>query len=116
MAETVNLFIRTTHKYAPGYASLDNYDFVGKAKFMPQRQVEEGNGYDEVGTFVRYAKLSVNIDRNLGEKALRDTVSEGDGGHCRHEYDCCGCYFSRSTVERITGRTFKITSTVSRNY
>lgn len=116
MAQIIDLFERKTHEYAPGYADLDHSVFVGKAKLLPQREVAPGNGYDDMGSFIRYAKLSANVDRELGEKALRDTIRMMNGGRCRHEHDCCGCYFSSSDVTKVTGRTFKIFTRVSRNY
>ncbi len=117
MAQIIDLFERKTHNYATGYADLDHSVYVGKAKLLPQREVHPGNGYDDMGSFVRYAKLSANIqNRDLGEKALRDTIRMMDGGRCRHEHDCCGCVHSASEVTRVYGRTFKIFTRVMRNF
>lgn len=111
--QLVNIYTRTTHQYADGWRHLDNDKFVAAVKVTPRKRVKEGNGYDEGGVYVQYARApsGVNIDRLMW--GLRETMG---GSNCRHEHDCCGCATFHVGVKHVGSRRLVIHTRVSYNY
>ena len=111
--ELVNVNKRNTHRYRDGWAHEDSWEYLGSIKVTPARQVEEGNGIDEGGVFVRYARIRRQDDFRLLQRGLEDTMSTSG---CRHDYDCCGCASYRTTVRRVKPRLVMIHTRVGYNY
>ena len=113
MSHIVHLERRITHRYVGTYQHLDEWRYVGKAKVLAPRVIDEGNDYDDVGTYLMHAHIPAGQDPKQTQRALADYfTSEG----CAHEYDCCGCVSTRARVKRLTPRTFSILVRKSRNY
>ena len=104
---------RMTHRYVGTYRHLDKWRDIGTATLTPQREVDPGNGYDEGGTYIRWATLPKGIDRDAACRALEDTMSQWG---CAHEYDCCGCASYTTRVLHRHGRRVVLKTRVSFNY
>jgi len=110
--QTVNLFIRKTHKYVNGWASLDDSDYLATVKMTPPKLVEGGVEPWEREKYVQHLRIPAGADHKLFAEAVRDTLS---GSRCRHEYDCCGCA-SRSVFTRMLNkRDMLVEKTVTYN-
>jgi hypothetical protein len=110
--DTVNLYLRLTHKYVDSYRHLDESRYIGTIKLTPPRQTREGNGHDDLGDYVRFGRIPRGLDPKEVERAVSDTLSHWG---CSHEYDCCGCLLTRSDA-RVRGRTLMVHTSVGRNY
>lgn len=112
--ERIAISLRKTHKYVDSYRHLDEEEYLGEVKVTPERKTEEGNGFDDLGTYVRFARIPVGMDKEKAIKALGDTLSNWG---CAHEYDCCGCMLSSTSVYPTTSpRTLRLVSRFGRNY
>lgn len=116
--EAVHLELRLTHRYVDTYSHLDEWRSFGAApaRLTPPKMVDPGNGYDEGGTYLRWAtlpRLPRRADRADAARALEDTLSSWG---CHHEYDCCGCASYRTLVVRSKGRRVLLRTTVGYNY
>ena len=91
------LTIRRTHRFAPGWAHLDEFFDVGT---VTEIAMGESQPHDDHEGFTRTLFVCVDVTvmphppRTGIEQALLDTYS---GTSCRHDYDGCGC-LSRSAV------------------
>lgn len=113
MSKIIHLERRTSHRYVGTYQHLDSWVDVGKAKVLAPRKVEDGNGYDEVGTYLLRAIIPAGQDAEQSRRALQDHfTSEG----CSHDYDCCGCLSTRAHARQVASRAFSIRVRYSRNY
>lgn len=111
--EMVNLEVRLTHRYVGTFRHLDQWRDVGTAVLTPAREIEEGNGLDEGGVYVRWATLPRGIDRDAACRALEDSLSSHG---CAHEWDCCGCASYNTRVLHRHGRRVVLQTRVSYNY
>ena len=116
--EALHLELRLTHRYVGTYSHLDEWRSFGAApaRLTPPKMVDPGNGYDEGGTYLRWAtlpRLPRRADRADAARALEDTLSSWG---CHHEYDCCGCASYRTRVLRRKGRRVLLRTTVGYNY
>ena len=113
--ERVYMERRLTHRYVGTYSHLDRWADVSPqpARLTPARMVEESNGYDDGGTYHRWATLPVGVDRSAAVRALEDTLSRQG---CAHEYDCCGCVSFSTRVKHRHGRRVLLVTRVSANY
>ena len=113
--ERVYLERRLTHHYVGTYAHLDVWDYVSPepALLTPMREIEPGNGYDEGGTYVRWATLPRGVDRTQAVRALEDALSRWG---CAHEWDCCGCASYSTRVLHRHGRRVVLQTRVTYNY
>jgi hypothetical protein len=111
--ETIQLNRRLTHHYVGTYAHEDNWAGVGTARLTPPREVVEGNGLDDGGTYIRWATLPAGQDVEASAQALEDTLSKHG---CHHEYDCCGCRSVSTRVIHRHGRRLVLRIRVSFNY
>jgi hypothetical protein len=112
--EKVYLERRLTHRYVGTYRHLDRWRSLGGvARITPYREVDAGNGYDEGGTYVRWATLPRGVDRDAACRALEDALSRWG---CAHEYDCCGCASYTTRVQHRHGRRVVLKTRVSYNY
>ena len=111
--EMVNLEVRLTHRYVGTWKHLDKWRDVGTAVLTPAREIEEGNGLDEGGTYLRWATLPRGIDRDAACRALEDSLSSHG---CAHEWDCCGCASYNTRVLHRHGRRVVLQTRVSYNY
>ena len=116
--EAVHLELRLTHRYVGTYSHLDEWRSLGSAPVIltPPKMVDPGNGYDEGGTYLRWAtlpRLPRRADRVDAALALQDTLSRSG---CHHEYDCCGCASYSTLVVRSKGRRVLLRTTVGYNY
>lgn len=108
---TNHIYERLTHKYVDGWRELDREKFVATVQSTPPRLVREGNGHDDMGSYI----MHVRAPRDAPDlrQGLRDTFS---GSNCRHEYDCCGCTTRRAAVNKVSARDYVLRVSVSRNY
>lgn len=111
--ELIGIRKRNTFKYRDGWSYEDSWSFLGDLKVTPAKQVREGNGYDEGGVFIRYARIRNSDDFKLLKRGIEDTMSHSG---CQHEYDCCGCASYSTRVKRIKPRLVQIRTRVSYNY
>lgn len=111
--DRIELYQRKTHKFTDGWASGDQWDWMGHLKMTPSKLVREGNGHDDGGTYIRYARLPAGYDWKHIAQSVRDTMSNSG---CRHEYDCCGCATRYTNVKLIRPRLMQIRTNVSYNY
>jgi hypothetical protein len=115
----VNVYKRLTHRYAMGWASLDNHEYLGAAKATPARMVRqpaEGE-YSDGGTYVQFVRLPAGLSarqRREARQAIADTMTSS---RCRHEFDCCGCisHYARAYPTR-DARTVRVVTSVGYNY
>lgn len=108
-----HLSVRLTHRYVGTWSHLDEWRDVGTAVLTPARAVEEGNGFDDGGTYIRWATLPRSIDRDAACRALEDELSRHG---CSHEWDCCGCASYSTRVLHRHGRRVVLETHVSFNY
>lgn len=113
MSRIINLRRRVTHRYVGEYQHLDEWQDVGRAKILAPRVVDEGNGLDDAGTYLLYARIPAGQDSEQSRQALADHFTRWG---CSHEYDCCGCLSTWATVKQITPRTFSVRVRQTRNY
>ena len=116
--EALHLELRLTHRYVGTYRHLDEWRSLGSAPVIltPPKMVDPGNGYDEGGTYLRWAtlpRLPRRADRVDAARALEDSLSSWG---CHHEYDCCGCASYSTLVVRSKGRRVLLRTTVGYNY
>lgn len=109
----IHLSVRLTHRYVGTWKHLDGWRDVGTAVLTPGREVEPGNGYDEGGTYIRWATLPRGVDRDAACRALVDSLSLHG---CTHEWDCCGCASYSTRVLHRHGRRVVLQTRVSYNY
>ena len=113
--ERIHLEQRLTHRYVGTYDYLDEWDYVSPepALLTPMREVEPGNGYDEGGTYIRWATLPRGVNRAQAIRALEDSLSRWG---CAHEWDCCGCASYSTRVLHRHGRRVVLQTSVTYNY
>lgn len=109
--ETVDLERRLTRRYVDTFSHLDQWADAGRVKLTPLRQVRHGNGYDDGGTYIRWATFPRNTPVDV--RALEDTLSHWG---CHHEWDCCGCQSISTSVVHRHGRRVVLSTRVSFNY
>ena len=112
--ETLHLERRLTHRYVGTYAHLDAWVDISTApaKLTPPKMVAPGNGYDEGGTYLRWATLP-RVNRVQAVRALEDALSRHG---CHHEHDCCGCASYSTRALHRHGRRVVLETRVSYNY
>lgn len=111
--QVTSLETRLTHRYVGTYSHLDEWQYLGAARLTPPREVKEGNGYDDGGTYLRWATLPRGMDRDAACRALEDSLSSHG---CAHEWDCCGCASYSTRVLHRNGRRVVLKTRVSFNY
>lgn len=111
--QTVEIYKRLSHRFNPGWSSRDNWAWLGTLKLTPAKVVREGNGYDDGGTYLQYARIPADVDRQQLAWAVQDTMS---GSSCRHEYDCCGCQSTSVRTKFLSTRLLQVRVSVSYNY
>lgn len=111
--DQVSISRRETHRYVDTWSHKDTWTHLGTVQVTPGRRSEEGNGYDDAGTVVRYARIRRADDFRLLKRAIEDTMSRHG---CSHEYDCCGCVSYTTRVTRIRPRLLMIRTRIGRNY
>lgn len=119
MPDITTISRRLTHRYIPAYAHLDKWEEVGKASILPLVKTDEGNGFDDVGTYRGWVKLHRDMPRRDRDtkSALWQTLADIYGSTCTHEYDCCGCISGHVNYLQFTGpRTLTFQLHVTRNY
>lgn len=110
---TILLSVRLTHRYVGTHRDLDDWRDIGAVALTPSRTVDPGNGYDEAGTYTRWATLPRGMDRDAACRALVDTLSRHG---CAHEHDCCGCASYSTRILHRHGRRVALLTRVTRNY
>jgi hypothetical protein len=113
MAYSLHVYNRLTHKYNPGWASLDRHEYAGTVKVLGGRITRQGEDYDEGDTWVHRVIAPAKLKAADLSDALRDTMG---GSNCQHEYDCCGCALRHASVKRINRRTYSVRISVTYNY
>ena len=92
-----DLSVRVTHKYASGWAYLDDWESIGKFSVLSSGELSDHNGAGEGTTTVTIVEVSRNdrIKDADVERALHHVFSQSS---CQHEHDCCGClsYYAQS--------------------
>ena len=111
--DILQISLRKSHRYVDDYRHLDEHVELGRVKLTPARLARAPEGFDDGGTYVRFCRLPVGMDKAKAMQALTDTLSHWG---CSHEHDCCGCSLTRTRVEPFKGRTLKLTTDVSYNY
>lgn len=113
MAEIIHLYKRLTYRYADAYRHLDEDKYIGDAKLLAGRIVEESNDYDRGPTRVFRVVLKRGVNPVDARKAIHNSFS---GSNCRHEWDCCGCPSYSADVRKVSDREFSVRQSVSYNY
>jgi hypothetical protein len=109
---TTDLYVRLTHRFAPGWNSLDDDQHIGTARLTPWRLVRPGNGHDDGGVYTSMATVRAQ-DRRAIAQALAHTLG---GSSCRHEHDCCGCAYRRAEARRVGKHRYAVRMSVTFNY
>lgn len=112
---STDLYVRLTHRFAPGWSSLDDDRHVGAARLTPWRLVRPGNGHDDGGVYTSTATVRTQ-DRRAARavaQALADTLG---GSSCRHEHDCCGCAYRFVKARRVGKHRYSMRMNVTFNY
>lgn len=110
------LMLRTTNKWADGYAHLDQWESVGTMEEISNKSFDADDGEDltEPRKQVIYAIITSAEPDEKVKQALHTTYTRS---HCTHEFDCCGCRsFRLSKAERVTGDLWCVEVGSSRNY
>lgn len=111
--ELVSVNRRETYRYVDSYSHEDSWTHLGQLRVTPARQTSEGNGIDDAGTVVRYARIRRKDDFQLIRRGLEDSMTRQG---CHHEYDCCGCVSYTTRVTRIRPSLLLIRTRIGRNY
>lgn len=111
--ELQHVYQRRTFKFSPGWAHLDDYDFVATLRVTPFQKTREGNGYDDGGSWVAYTRLPAGSNWRTIARAVEQSMG---GSNCRHEYDCCGCSTRRVFTRLVAPRRLMIRVSISYNY
>ena len=107
------LSVRVTHRYVGTYRHLDEWRDVGTATLTPARLVREAEGYDDGGTYIRWATFPRGQDIDASIRAVEDTLTSSG---CAHEWDCCGCASVYTRVLHRHGRRAVFKTSVTYNY
>ncbi len=110
---TASLTLRKTHRYADGWADLDESRYLGRMKLTAPRVLVPGNGYDRGPVFIQRVRVPSGLKREDVKQALMDTLG---GSRCRHEHDCCGCASRHVQVRALGNRDFAVRTSLTFNY
>jgi hypothetical protein len=116
----INLEIRITNRYAPGWDSEDEWQDIewqdiGTVKILGRRNFSVDYHGDSAYWTERAIVPRETIKRygvKAIEKAFSNTLSSS---RCRHEHDCCGCVSYHSYAEYKGGKEFLVRGSSSRN-
>lgn len=97
--------------YDGRWLAIDND--VAKVRLTPSKKVQDGNGYDEGGTYLQYMRVPRGVNKNLLRAAVQHTMG---GSNCTHDYDCCGCASRAVTTKMISARTMQVRTKIYYNY
>lgn len=99
----INLYKRLSYKYRAGWSYLDEEVFIGTAKMLTPRKLED-NGIDGKLHITR-----VIAPAALGGIDLSTHIATSlSYSHCRHEHDCCGCATVGADVRRLSRRQYSV--------
>jgi hypothetical protein len=99
----ITLFKRLTNKYRLGWDDLNTHQFLGVAKMLTPRLVED-HGIDGKMHMTR-----IIVPAALGSADLSYAISSSlSYSHCRHEHDCCGCATVGADVRRLSRRQYSV--------
>jgi hypothetical protein len=104
MPYAIHLYERLSHKYRDGWRELDDEQYVGTAKVLAYRLVND-DGIDGNTHATRVIASSALRSVDLSN-AIADTLG---GSRCRHEHDCCGCPSTYANVRRVSRREYSVT-------
>ena len=107
---------RMTHKYAAGWASMDEWDVLGTAKVVTRFEEQGDKDYDAEPGTVLLCEVQVTdpaVADELVQRALEDTFG---GTNCTHDWDCCGCVRTLAQAKRWDNNTWLVKQTRYRNY
>ena len=110
--------LRRTHKYVGEYAHLDEWKTLSSYPKLSEfvRETDEGNGMDDGGVYLRWARLPGQLSRKQRDEMVRAIEDSYTYSGCSHEYDCCGCSSYRTRAIYRRGRDVVLRVQVSRNY
>lgn len=109
---TINLYRRLSHRWAPGWSDLEEEEHVGQARMTPWRMVREPQDYDDGGVYTSVATVKSRDARHVA-RALADSLG---GSSCRHEHDCCGCSYRNISARRVSRNRYAVRMSVTYNY
>jgi hypothetical protein len=102
METEFTLAVRKTRKYNNGWSYLDNWDEIGTAKILKSKSKTRAHSDSHRSIVLLevspYEGLPVVTDDDIRE-AIMDTMQQS----CRHEHDCCGCFFGGADYVRKVG-------------
>lgn len=116
MAQLLQLTQRLTHKYNRDWADYEQWEYRGTAKLLPPKRIEDGNGYDDLGSYHRLAIMPKTVSPTEAVSLLKQSLDHSYHRPCRHEHDCCGCVFTSYRIRHVLGRRYSVITNVSRNY
>jgi len=112
MAHIIHAAPRLTHKFAPGYADMDDYGTYRAYKVLGAVTLRHGDGESYLGT-VRHRVIGhKSVRRSEQERALLDAFNVS---RCRHEHDCCGCVHTTARVSQVKPGIFSVVQSAYRN-
>lgn len=114
--QEVNVYDRLTHKYVDSWRHLDEEQFVATVKLTPPVQTEEGNYYDNLGTYVQFARIPAGLGSKTERLLLQGLVDTLTSWGCSHDFDCCGCRLVRASVQKVGPRKVLVTTDIGRNF
>jgi hypothetical protein len=117
MSSSMFLFERLTRRYVDEYRHLDSHRPMGQIRVLPRKRTEEGNGFDDLGRFVRLVEVSAKMAKTETSKtinrALKETFTHWG---CSHDHDCCGCQLVTASVQKTSNRRWLVRESIGRNF
>lgn len=113
MAQKITARLRITNRYVDACRHMDEWGDRFTFKLLAGKRVDEGNGFDDLGS-ARFRVIgSKTADQDKQAMALRQSYSHYG---CTHEYDCCGCISTSARVTKVKRGVFSMLLSHSRNY
>ena len=106
----VHLYKRLTHRWAPGWADMDEHQMVTPANLTGWRQTLNPDVYTATAT------VPAGASRRDARDIVRALIDTLGGSHCTHEYDCCGCAYRHVNARRVSRNRYGVTMRVTFNH
>ena len=117
MSANHQIALRLTRRYNDDCRHLDAHRHLGEVRVLPSRQTYSGNGFDDLGRFVRTVKVSAEVAKRFKSKVIARALTETfSHWGCSHEHDCCGCLLVAAAVQKISNRRWLVRESIGRNF
>ena len=118
---TMHLYQQITHRYKSCFRDLDESVYVGVIKCLAGRMLDlpmsEDDYYCDAQEWVFWVIVPKAIVKRYSKKAMRQMLHDAfSRSGCSHDYDCCGCRSTSTSVVAQHGNRFVLHSHSSRNY